>query len=237
MFYCMPHKLNNYIKYEKDKKSIACPICVHRVEYKASLLYHRTEHNTLWPFSKIYDYKILIQKYIKYKWGHVEYINSVIMFFISFLHTLLYNKLNTYCFNILLYGCPSPQKQGVQTVGTVFHINAMICLSVLCKWYRICLKCRCLLSHGCGSLHVQEASHRCYLFVYSTVMLCYTGAFRPGFIISSIYIKYISDLVHTCIHCIIDMNYEQNDGGSPLMSVFHLDRGFTSLGYNLFHHL
>ena len=51
-----------------------------------------------------------------------------------------------------------------------------------------------------------------------------------------IYIKYMPYLVHTCIHCIIDMNYEQNDGGYPLTSVFHLDRGFTSLGYNLFHH-
>ena len=46
VFYCMSHKLNNYVKYEKDKKSIACPICVHRVEYKASLISHITEHNT-----------------------------------------------------------------------------------------------------------------------------------------------------------------------------------------------
>ena len=121
-------------------------------------------------------------------------------------------------------------------MGTVFYINAIIYMSVLCKWYRVCFKCRCLLSNGCDSPHWQEASHRCYLFVYSTVILCYTGAFRPGLIIHSICIKYMPYLVHTCIHCIIDMNYEQNDGGYPLTSVFHLDRGFTSLGYNLFHH-
>ena len=197
MFYCMSHKLNNYVKHEKDKKSMSGPICDFRVEYKASLVSHMTEHSALWSFSKIYDYKILIQNYIKYKCGRVEYINSVVMFFISFLYILLYNKLNIYCLDILLYGCPSPQKQGVQTVGTVFHINAMICLSVLCKWYRVCFKCSCLLSHVCGSLHWQEASHRCYLFVYSTAVLCYAGAIHPGFILHSTYIKYIPDLVHT----------------------------------------
>ena len=155
----------------------------------------------------------------------------------SLLYILLYNNLNVYCLDSLLYGSVSPQQQYVQTIDTVFHINVIICMSVLWKWYRVCFKCRCLLSTGSDSPHWQEASHRCYLFLYSTVVLCYTGAIRPVFIIHSIYLKYIPDQIHTCIHCNFDMTYEQSDDGFPLINVFHLDTGITSLGYNLFYHL
>ena len=80
MFYCMPHNLNNFVKHQKDKKSMSGTMCDHRVQYKASLRAHMTDHHTLWTLYKIFDYKIQIQNCIDYKLGHVEYINTVFMF-------------------------------------------------------------------------------------------------------------------------------------------------------------
>ena len=73
--------------------------------------------------------------------------------------------------------------------------------------------------------------------LYITVVLRCTGAFRLVLIMLSIFIKYILDLILTCLCHYTDMNYEQNADVFPLIGAYRLIRSGTSLGYNLFYHL
>ena len=228
LFYSKLIQLYNQIKYQMEAKIYLCPICERRCEHKATLKVHVTNHTVIAPLFLISYSAIHLQ--LEYKLGFVVYINNVIIVMSSISYVLLYTNRDAHCLNNLLCWY-------VSSLCTIIHINGVIYMYVLCKWYRVCLRCRCFMTNGCGSPLFHEASHRCYLFLYITVVLCCTGAFRLATIMLSICIKHIPDLIFTCLCHYTDVNYEQNADVFPLIGAFRIIRSGTSLGYNLFYHL
>ena len=235
-FYNIQYKLYHQIKLSLIVKLYMCPVCGYRGITWLNLIAHTMNHSAVKPIC-LQTHKIMQTMMDGINdMSFVNYMNYMVKIINSGSYMFLYNYENTNCRTSVLYGCISYQWHCIQIMCTIFHINDILNMYVLCYWNRVCVKYRGALSNRCDSPNLPGTLYGYNLSVYMIVMLSHTGAIRLVFIVLSLCIQYILVVIPACDYYNIDMNYEQNVVVHPLLGVFRLVRGCASIGYNTFYH-
>ena len=175
--------------------------------YIIVFIYYQSPWKQVLYFSN-HSYHITLLLFLK-ELCIVCHINLVGIRYIISTFLLIYKYKSAYYCNANLYGCVSPHRNAVQYISTLLNIKLIIYIGVLYYWCMPYVRCRGTLSNGCGSPHWNCTLHGYSFYVYTIVVLSYTGAFRLVLMVLNVYVSHTPGIEFTCVHYNIDINFKQ----------------------------